>query len=137
MTLQICFVQINQNCLLLRQLTRPHLHHNFLCWFRRYHHLHRYVYIRWSSKYHSISQHQHQHQQKYYWWCKKFEFSSKSLDKATWYGATNSPSWKTSSPAVNSSFLSWTLPTRPLGLVFTMNNQSTLERFFLKEGVYV
>ena len=67
----------------------------------------------------------------------KFEFSSKSLDETTQYGSTNSLSWKTLFPIVNSSLPSWTTLTRPLDLIFTTDNQSALERSFLKKGLYV
>ena len=67
----------------------------------------------------------------------KFEFSSKSLNRATWYGSTNSSSWKTSSHIVNSLLPSWTTWTWPLVLVFTTDNQSTLEQSFLRKIVCV
>ena len=67
----------------------------------------------------------------------KFKFSSKSLDEATQYRSTNSPSWKTLFLIVNSSLPSWTTLTRPLDLIFTTDNQSALERSFLKKGLYV
>jgi len=67
----------------------------------------------------------------------KSEFSSKSLDGATRYGSTNSPSSKITFLIVNLSLPSWTTSTWPLGLVFATNNQSTLERSLLREQVYV
>jgi len=124
-------VQINQNYLLLCQLTCPYLHLNFLRWFCHYHHLDWLVCVHWTSKHHSTPQRQHQHQQKYYRRHENFNFLLKTLDNATQYRSTKSPSWKTLSSTINSLFPSWTTLTRPLSLVFTTDNQSTLEWFFL------
>jgi hypothetical protein len=124
-------VQINQNYLLLCQLTCPYLHLNFLRWFCHYHHLDWLVCVHWTSKHHSTPQRQHQHQQKYYRRHENFNFLLKTLDNATQYRSTKSPSWKTLSSTINSLFPSWTTLTRPLSLVFTTDNQSTLECFFL------
>jgi hypothetical protein len=68
----------------------------------------------------------------------KIKFSSKLVDRATQYGSTNSSSWNISSLVVTLSLPSWTTWTRPLNLVFTMDNQSILKWYFLKKkSVYV
>jgi len=63
----------------------------------------------------------------------KIKFSSKLVDGATQYGSTNSSSWNISSLVVTLSLPSWTTWTRPLNLVFTMDNQSILKWYFLKK----
>jgi len=107
-------VQTNQNCLLLYQLTRPHLHHNLLCWFHCYH-LHRLMSFHGSQ---NIIQPPTSTSTKIFSTMQKFEISSKGLDGATRYKSTNSPSLKTSSLTVNSSFSSWTTLTWPLEFGF-------------------
>jgi len=68
---------------------------------------------------------------------RKFEFFSNSIEGAIRYGSINSLIWKTSSRILVSSFSSWTTSTQPRGFVFKTNNQSTLDRSFLNEGVYM
>ena len=67
----------------------------------------------------------------------KIKFSSKLVDGATRHGSTNSSSWKISSFAVILSLPSQTTWTWPLSLVFTTDNQSTLEQSFLKKHICV
>jgi hypothetical protein len=91
------------------------------------------VHVRWRSKQHSTPQ----HRQKIFFRMWKIKFASKSIDGATRYGSTNSLTWKTLSLIFDSLFPSWTTSTWPLGLVFNTDNQSTLERSFLKKGVNI